>query len=142
MPKRRVAAAQPVEVGWRGLAGDHQFDQKHHGRPFQAVCLWSIEVIAELAALGHPIAAGCAGENMTVAGIDWSTLRAGSLLKIGSTLIELSFPAVPCKKQTRWFTDGDFTRIAYENNPQWVRWYGWVREPGTVASGDTVTVSP
>jgi MOSC domain-containing protein YiiM len=55
-------------------------------------------------------------------------------------LAELSFPAVPCAKQTRWFHDGDFQRIAYERNPQLVRWYAWVREPGDVATADAVAV--
>ena len=136
---------QPVEraaIGRRGMEGDHQADRKHHGRPFQALSLWSSEVIAELASHGHPIAAGYAGENVTVAGVDWATLRPGTRLRVGSALVELSYPAVPCQKQTKWFTDGDFNRISYDRNPQWVRWYGWVREPGTVATGDPVTVTP
>lgn len=125
-----------------GLAGDRQQNRKHHGRPFQALCLWSQEVLDELRADGHPIAPGSAGENITIAGIDWSTLRPGTLLGIGTALAEVSFPAVPCKQQTGWFTDGDFSRIAHENNPQWVRWYAWVREPGEVATGDDVVVRP
>jgi MOSC domain-containing protein YiiM len=99
-------------------------------------------VIEELAADGHPIAAGRAGENLTLRGLAWDSLRPGSRLRVGSALVELSFPAVPCSKQTQWFADGDFKRIAYEVNPQWVRWYGWVRERGDVAPGDTVVVQP
>ena len=74
------------------------------------------------------VAAGSAGENVTLRGVDWATMRPGTRLRVGSALIELSYPAVPCKKQTRWFTDGDFNRISYERNPHWVRWYAWVRE--------------
>lgn len=105
VPKRSIGGA---EVSCAGLVGDRQAERKHHGRPFQALCLWSAEVIAELAAAGHPIAAGSAGENVTISGIDWAGLRPGILLQIGSVGAELSFPAVPCKKQTRWFSDGDF----------------------------------
>jgi len=139
VPKNPVAHGR---VDRRGLDGDRQADRKHHGRPFQALCLWSADVIEALARDGHPIAAGCAGENLTLRGLDWRSLRPGSRLRIGSALVELSFPAVPCKKQTRWFADGDFKRIAYEVNPQWVRWYGWVREPGDVTPGDAVVVQP
>ena len=139
VPKLPVAQGQ---LERRGLDGDVQADQKHHGRPFQAVCLWSADVIDELAANNHPIAAGSAGENVTVRGVDWAAMRPGTRLRVGTALVELSYPAVPCKKQTRWFADGDFTRIAHENNPQWVRWYGWVREPGDVRSGDEVVVQP
>jgi MOSC domain-containing protein YiiM len=137
VPKQPVAR---VKVGRDGVAGDRQADSLHHGRPFQGVCLWSTEVVDELAAAGHHVFAGCVGENFSLTGVDWPTLRPGARLRIGTALVELSFPAVPCKKQTGWFTDGDFTRIAYENNPQWVRWYGWVREPGEVATGDDVLV--
>jgi MOSC domain-containing protein YiiM len=136
VPKLPVTGA---EVTRDGLVGDRQADRKHHGRPFQALSLWSADVIAELAALGHPIAAGSAGENITLAGIDWAALRPGTLLSIGESLVaELSYPATPCRKQTRWFSDGDFGRIDYGHNPQWTRWYAWVREPGIVKPGDRV----
>ena len=141
VPKRPVGP-QPAAIGWRGIDGDVQADRKHHGRAFQALCLWSAEVIADLGAAGHPIAAGCAGENLTLAGIDWASLRAGSLLRVGTALVELSYPAVPCQKQTRWFTDGDFGRISYERNPRWARWYGWVRKPGRAGAADPVAVQP
>lgn len=118
-----------------GLLGDRQRDRKHHGRPFQSVCLWSADVIGEIAGLGHPIAAGCAGENLTLTGLEWATMRPGTLLRIGDALVELSFPATPCHKQSQWFADGDFARISFEVNPQWARWYGWVRAPGKISVG-------
>lgn len=139
VPKRPVGAAA---VSWDGLEGDRQADRKHHGRPFQAVCLWSAEVISELAGAGHPIAAGCAGENVTLTGLTWSSLRPGTRLLAGSALFELSYPATPCKKQARWFADGDFERISDERHPEWTRWYAWVRSPGAVACGDVVVVQP
>lgn len=130
-----------VVVTTDGLAGDRQADKKHHGRPFQAVCLWPTEAIDTLAAEDHPVSAGCVGENFTVEGLDWLALRAGTRLALGDTLIELSYPAVPCRKQAQWFTDGDFSRLAYEKHPEWVRWYGWVRRPGTVSTGDRVSAA-
>jgi MOSC domain-containing protein YiiM len=139
VPKRAV------DAGWidgRGLAGDHQADRRHHGRPFQALCLWSREVIDALAEDGHPIAPGCAGENLTLSGLDWTALRAGTRLRIGEALAEVSFPATPCAKQTRWFSDGDFARIDYGRNPHLVRWYAWVRTPGAVRPGAPVVVQP
>ena len=127
-------------ISFDGLEGDRQADRKHHGRPFQALCLWSTEVIDELAAAGHPIAAGNAGENLTVSGLDWPAMRPGVLLRIGTALAEVSFPATPCAKQAGWFTDGDFRRIDHDNNPNWTRWYAWVRQPGRVNPGDAVSV--
>ena len=65
VPKKPVEVA---EVGDRGLVGDRQADRQHHGRPLQALCLWSVEVIDALRAEGHPIEPGLAGENVTIAG--------------------------------------------------------------------------
>ena len=137
VPKHPVERAV-VTAG--GLQGDRQGDRKHHGRPFQAVCLWSADVIDELSSAGHPIAAGSAGENLTLRGVAWGTLRPGALIRLGQVLVELSFPATPCHNQVPWFSDGDFSRIAHEVNPQWARWYGWVRAPGEVYAGQSVTV--
>jgi hypothetical protein len=139
VPKMPVTAAA---VTTDGLDGDSQRDRKHHGRPFQAVCLWSGDVIDELASAGHPLAPGSAGENLTLRGLPWPDLRPGALLRIGDRLlVELSFDATPCHNQAKWFSDGDYERISYDANPQWVRWYGWVREEGVVHQGDPVLLT-
>ncbi len=139
VPKRPVTTGE-VTIGWDGLAGDVQSDRKHHGRPFQAVSLWSAEVIASLAGEGHPIAAGSAGENLTLSGLDWATMRPGARLQAGTALLEVSFPATPCHHQSQWFTDGDFNRILHDRDPASTRWYAWVRKPGVIGVGDTVTM--
>jgi hypothetical protein len=137
VPKAPVERAALTPAG---VEGDRQRDRKHHGRPFQSVCMWSAEVIDEMSSAGHPIGPGSAGENLTLRGVQWGSLRPGALVQVGEALVELSFAAVPCQNQAQWFTDGDFSRIAHEVNPQWARWYGWVREPGVVLPGDRVVV--
>ncbi len=139
VPKLPVESA---EVGDRGLVGDRQATRQHHGRPLQALCLWSSEVIGALQAEGHPIAPGLAGENITVTGVDWSTIRPGVQLLVGDVLAEISAYAVPCKKNAPWFTRGDFNRMSHDRHPGWSRAYAWVREPGTIRSGDRVVIEP
>lgn len=139
VPKAAVPRAQ---VGLRGLLDDRQDSRRHHGRPFQALCLWSLEVIEALQAEGHPIHPGAAGENITVRGIDWASLRPGTRLRIGTVLAEVSAPALPCSKNAQWFLDGDFERMHHERHPGWSRLYAWVLEPGQVATGDAVVVEP
>lgn len=139
VPKRPVERA---EVGPRGLVGDRQATRQHHGRPLQALCLWSAEVIAALQAEGHPIDAGSAGENLTLRDVDWSTIRPGTQLRIGEVLAEISAWATPCTKNAPWFLDRDFGRMDHDRHPGWSRAYAWVREPGTVRAGDEVTVEP
>jgi MOSC domain-containing protein YiiM len=139
VPKRPVEVA---EVGDRGLVGDRQAARQHHGRPLQALCLWSLEVIEALQGEGHPIAPGSAGENLTLGGIDWATLRPGTQLLVGDVLAEVSAWAEPCKKNAPWFADGDFRRMQHARHPGWSRAYAWVREPGTIRAGDPVVVEP
>jgi MOSC domain-containing protein YiiM len=139
VPKRPIDAAA---VTVRGVVGDTQAARKHHGRPLQALCLWSTEVIAALRAEGHPIEPGFAGENVTLTGIDWSTIRPGAQLRIGDVLAEVSAWATPCKKNADWFVDRDFNRMSHDLHPGWSRAYAWVREPGRITTGDAVVVEP
>ncbi len=136
----------PIEratVGRRGIEGDVQAARAHHGRPYQAVCLWSAEVIETLAAEGHPIAAGNAGENITIRGVDWSALHGGAVLELGPDIrVQLSAPATPCAKNNRWFHDGDSRRIDHDRHPGSSRWYASVLRPGELAVGDAVAVGP
>lgn len=139
VPKRSVATAS---IGYRGLVGDRQAERRHHGRVFQAVCLWSSDVIDALAADGHPITAGAAGENLTVRGLDWAALRPGTVLRVGTAVLELSVPAVPCSKNAQWFADRNFSRIHHDRAPEATRWYASVMVDGAVNVGDDVVVEP
>ncbi|MFK8023094.1 MAG: MOSC domain-containing protein [Ilumatobacter sp.] len=137
------SAVERADVGVRGLAGDIQKARAHHGRPWQALCLWSQEVIDAFAADGHPIGAGSCGENLTLSGIDWSALRGGTVIDIGPQVrLQLSLPAVPCSKNAQFFTEGDYTLMDHDLHPGTSRWYASVVRTGSVAVGDAVTISP
>ncbi len=138
VPKVAVSSA---DIGPRGVLGDRQADRKHHGRPFQALCLWSTDVIDALRAEGHPIHPGAAGENLTVSGLDWSAVRPGVRLRVGSVLLEVTYPTSPCRKNARWFIDGDFNRMHDSKHPGWSRMYARVLEEGLVRTGDPVEIS-
>lgn len=135
------SAVDSVEVDFRGVVGDRQAARRHHGRPWQALCLWSKEVIDQLEVEGHPIFPGAAGENVTISGLDWSTIAMGTRLRLGEVLAQISAPAVPCAKNAQWFSDGDFNRLHHRNGPI-SRLYATVIEPGTIATGDAVIVEP
>ena len=109
----------------------------HHGRPWQALCLWSGEVIDAFAADGHPVAPGAAGENVTIRGLDWSAVRTGVRFRMGTVLAEASLWALPCKTNAGWFLGGDFEVMHHDRGPV-SRMYATVIEPGEIASGDAV----
>lgn len=140
VPKLTVPDAA---IGYRGLDGDRQATRKHHGRVWQAVCLWSSEVIAALAAEGHPVAPGSAGENLTLGGIDWSTLRPGARFRIGGddgVLLETTAWATPCNTLNEVFTDRYYRRIDVDRHPGSSRIYAKVLRDGVVRAGDPVHV--
>jgi MOSC domain-containing protein YiiM len=143
VPKLPVAS---VDVGPDGLVGDRQRERRHHGRPSQAVCLWSAEVIESLADAGHDLAPGAAGENVTVGGIDWSAVRPGVRLVLGdgdrAPVVELTGWAEPCSKIAHCFSDGDVGRIDHDRHPGRGRAYAAVVRGGSVSVGDTVVVLP
>jgi hypothetical protein len=134
-------AVDSVEVDWRGVVGDVQATRKHHGRPWQALCLWSGEVIDAFAAAGHPLAPGLAGENVTLRGLDWGEVRCGVRLRIGTVLCEASLYALPCSQNTAWFTGGDFRAMHHDRGPV-SRVYATVLEPGRIAVGDAAILEP
>ena len=138
VPKRPVAAAS-IDRG--GVSGDRQATRRHHGRPWQAVCLWSAEVIDAFAADGHPISYGACGENLTITGLPWPEVRAGIRIAVGSALLETSLFALPCKSNAQWFSDRDFSRIHYERGPV-SRIYATVIGAGEVRTGDPVVLEP
>jgi len=135
----------PVEeavVGYRGVEGDRQATRQHHGRVWQALCLWSAEVIDRLRAEGHPIGPGKAGENVCIAGIEWSAIRPGVRIELGEVLAEVSAYTEPCSKNAGWFVDGDYGRMNHERERGISRVYASVLRDGVIRPGDTVTVEP
>lgn len=135
------AAVADLGVGWDGADGDRQANRKHHGRPWQALCLWSAEVIDTLRAEGHPVTAGGAGENVTVRGLDWAAVRPGVRLRLGSAECVVSAWADPCSNIAGCFVDRDFRRIDPARGPV-ARAYATVTRPGSVAVGDPIQAGP
>lgn len=136
VPKTAVAAAA---VSASGVEGDAQAHPEFHGGPDRAVCLWALEVIDDLRAEGHAIAPGCAGENLTLSGLDWPAIVPGVRLRVGAgLLLEVTSYVTPCAANERWFKGGDFGRISQKKHPGSARVYARVLVPGKVRPGDPV----
>ena len=132
VPKTAVDA---VDIGYRGVLGDRQATRVHHGRPWQALCLWNSEVVADHAAQGHPIQPGSAGENVSIRGVDWSAWRPGQRVGLGEVEATITAFAIPCFKNARWFSDGDYERMSHERG-NGSRLYARVDQPGRLNVGD------
>jgi len=142
VPKVSIPVA---DIGPSGVIGDVQGNRKNHGRPWQAICLYSSDLIADLRREGHPVEAGGTGENLTMSGIDWSRLRGGLMVTIasasGEVVLRTSGPAAPCHKIGDCFSERHWNRIDHTERPGWARWYASVLTGGTIAPGDTVTIT-
>ena len=140
VPKKRVPDAK---VSLLGLDGDGHNDEKHHGGPDRAVCLYSIEKIHALQAEGHPIDVGTAGENVTVEGLDWDQVVPGTRIQLGDeVLLEVTAFTTPCKTIRESFIEERFVRISHKVYPGWSRVYARVICEGEVHFGDPVELLP
>jgi MOSC domain-containing protein YiiM len=138
VPKLAVREAQLTHTG---LVGDRHAKPHIHGGPERAICLYALEHILRLQAEGHQIYPGSVGENVTVVGLNWTTLAPGSRLALGDeVLIEISKYTNPCQTIAASFMDGSFDRIAQKTHPGESRLYARVLQTGRLAIGQTVRV--
>jgi len=139
LPKLPVSSAS---VATLGLDADGH-DSPNHGGPTAAVCIYSMEAIARVAAEGHQAFPGAYGENLTLEGIDMGALESGDILEIGDDglTLELTQNAAPCDKQAQWFIEGRIGRISAKLYPADARWYARVLVEGRVQPGDRAEVA-
>ena len=138
VPKLPLSVA---DVDWGGVVGDVQVDRRHHGRPFQALCIWDADVIDRFVAEGHPIGYGSAGENVTIRGVEWARVVPGVRLSLGTVRCEVSSYAVPCSQNAGWFVGRAFNLMHHDRGPV-SRMYATVLRPGRIATGDDVVLEP
>ncbi|MPZ22796.1 MAG: MOSC domain-containing protein [Dehalococcoidia bacterium] len=135
VPKTAIPEAR---VDFLGIDGDAHNDRVNHGGPDRALCLFSAEVIDQLRSEGHPLVPGGAGENLTVRGLDWSTVRPGARFAAGDVELEITAFTSPCKNIAGCFLDGDFGRISVKTHPLESRVYARVVKPGVISQGAKV----
>jgi len=133
VPKRAVPSAR---VTVDGLEGDAHRDREHHGGPERAVCLYALELIEALSGEGHPVTPGALGENLTVAGLDWSALVPDACLGVGDVVLQITRYTSPCLNITTSFAGGDYSRISQKRRPGWSRVYARVLKGGEIRAGD------
>ncbi len=123
-----------------GIDGDSQSDRRFHGGPDRAVVLFSLDVIRAIRAEGHPIGVGTTGENLTVSGVDWSTLVPGLEVRIADVRLLITKYASPCAKIRGSFLHHDVTRISQNVHAGCSRLCARVLAEGIVRIGDALTL--
>lgn len=131
--------AGPLAVTGVNIAGDDQADRQAHGGPDKAVYAYSASDYAFWREhFGVHVEAGLFGENLTIDGIDVSHARVGERWQVGSVLLEVSQPRIPCYKLGMRLQDTQFPRrfAAAERPGAYLRILG----EGTLESGNSVRV--
>ena len=81
-----------------GVVGDVVVDRKHHGGYDKAVYAYAREDADWWEQeIGRAIANGAFGENLTTQGIDVNAALIGERWQIGSVVLEVSEPRIPCR---------------------------------------------
>ncbi len=138
--KRPVAG--PVAVGAIQMAGDKQADLLNHGGADKAVYGYPWEHYARWAAeLGRDdFEPGQFGENLTTEGILESELSIGDRLRVGTVLLEVSQPRMPCFKLNIRMKSPTFSKVFLKSGL--VGFYFRVLETGDVQAGDAIEIEP
>jgi MOSC domain-containing protein YiiM len=130
---------EPAQVTSLGLKGDFVCDTKNHGGPDQAVYIYGAADYAWWSQeLGHEIAPGTFGENLTISDLESAEFKAGDRLYIGSVILEVTAPRIPCSTLATRMGDPKFVkRYCQAERPGL---YCRVIQAGAVRAGDEVNV--
>ncbi|WP_034383396.1 MOSC domain-containing protein [Deinococcus sp. YIM 77859] len=127
-----------VRVTVTGLDGDHVLNRQHHGGPDQAVYVYTREDYDHWTeTLGKPLDPGTFGENLLLSGLESAGVCVGERFRIGTVLLEVTAPRIPCGTLGARMEDAGFVkRFAGARRPGF---YTRVLEGGDVGCGDEVT---
>ena len=87
-----------IELKDDSVAGDSVIDRKAHGGYDKAVYAYAIEDAKWWeGVIGRELRNGSFGENLTVQGIDLNASLIGERWSVGSVVLEVSEPRIPCR---------------------------------------------
>lgn len=131
--------AGPHRVQGVNVVGDDQADREAHGGRSKAVYAYSSADSAWWAAqLGRDLPPGIFGENLTLDGPELAGSVVGERWRIGSTVLQVTEPRIPCHKLAMRMNDPAFTkRFAAAARPGT---YLAIVESGTIEAGDEIVV--
>jgi MOSC domain-containing protein YiiM len=128
----------PVQLRTLNLDGDRQADLSVHGGPYKAVYAYPSEHYEfwrrELPGVDLPWA--MFGENFTTEGVFESDLHIGDRLQVGSAVIMVRQPRLPCYKLAAKFQHDDMIERFLDSGRS--GFYFSVEQEGTVTAGDSI----
>ncbi len=136
----KYGVEKPIFLNTEDVDNDNVLDRRYHGGVDKACYLYSADHYP-FWKLKYPELDwnwGMFGENLTVSGLDESTIRIGDRFQIGEAVVQVSQPRQPCFKLGVRFGDqkvvDDFWNLPYPGV------YVRVLEPGHVSKDDQFTL--
>lgn len=128
-----------VKLENNGVAGDSVIDRKAHGGYDKAVYAYAREdALWWESQIGKSISYGAFGENLTTEGIDLNKSRIGERWQVGSAVLEVSEPRIPCRVFAGFWQRPtlikDFTEA--KRSGAYLR----IIQDGEITAGDEITV--
>ena len=135
----KLPTPEPVHISSLGIKEDFIASKKHHGGPDQAIYVygttdydwWSTE-------LGRDLYPGTFGENLDITELESAQFNIGDRLLIGSVILEITAPRIPCGTLAARMEDPQFVkRFRHAERPGF---YCRVIQEGTVEMGNDVKI--
>ena len=135
----KLPTPEPVHISSLGIKEDFIASKKHHGGPDQAMYVygtrdydwWSTE-------LGRDLYPGTFGENLDITELESAQFNIGDRLLIGSVILEITAPRIPCGTLAARMEDPQFVkRFRHAERPGF---YCRVIQEGTVEMGNDVKI--
>jgi len=135
----KLPISDSVKITSLGIVEDFIGSPKHHGGPDQAVYVYGAADYAWWSKeLGKELAPGTFGDNLTISDLESAEFNIGDRLQLGSVILEVSAPRIPCSTLATRMGDPQFVkRFRYAEKPGL---YCRVIAEGEVNAGETVTV--
>ncbi|WP_420399013.1 MOSC domain-containing protein [Flagellimonas sp.] len=127
---------EPITLESESVAKDNISDRKVHGGVFKACYLFAKEQYPYWKEKYPNLDWdwGMFGENLTVEGLDETTLKIGNIYKVGTALVQVTQPREPCFKLGIRFDDQDILKTFIDHG--YPGTYIRVLEVGQVQIGD------
>ena len=131
-------SVEQVSVDELGIIGDIQADKRFHGGPEKALhqyALCSYEKIIKRYPLLHKQAKpGIIGENLSATDMNEHNVCIGDIYKVGSCVLQVSSPRIPCWKIDAKFKQPDLNQFISQHRLN--GWYYRVLQAGNMTLND------
>jgi MOSC domain-containing protein YiiM len=131
-------SVEQVSVHELGIIGDIQADKRFHGGPEKALHQYALssyeKIIKRYPLLYQKAKPGMIGENLSASDMNEHNVCIGDIYKVGSSLLQVSSPRIPCWKIDAKFNQPDLHQFISQHRLN--GWYYRVLQTGNIAIND------